>query len=85
MSCNIIGHMINFGYLMADVKPKYVVSYIALADVIISLVYICYNIHSYNIILITVLISISYFFPVIPSTPDLFCPYMLLPISIPNH
>ena len=22
MSCNIIGHMINFGYLMADVKPN---------------------------------------------------------------
>ena len=37
------------------------------------------------IILTTVLISTSYFFPVIPSMPDLSYPYMLLPISITNH
>ena len=34
MSCNIIGHMINFDYLVADVKPFFVIWYIALADVI---------------------------------------------------
>ena len=33
MSCNIIGHVINFDYLMTDVKPFYVIKYIALADV----------------------------------------------------
>ena len=51
----------------------------------ITCISIHYNIDSYNIILITIAISISYFFPVIPSTPDLSYPYMLLPISIPNH
>ena len=34
MSCNIIGHMINYGYLMADVKPNMLFCYIALADVL---------------------------------------------------
>ena len=51
----------------------------------IAWIFIRYNIDSYKIVLITIPISISYFFPVIPSTPDLSYPYMLLPISIPNH
>ena len=52
---------------------------------VISLVYIWYNINSNNIVLITIPISISYFFPVIPSLLDLFYPYMSLPILIPNQ
>ena len=37
MPCNLIGHIINSINLMADVKPFFVIYYIALADIIAKL------------------------------------------------